>query len=313
MLELQASTITNSVGKSNPSVSPDIFGSSAHVMRSSRFPGTRMIPSERTMLPLTMLCVAGFVTSLFEKPSWHRPASGCLLHRRAYLAFSASLSSPLMGVPVLERAARFCSAAATAEGKYPYSFGRSNPTEAAGAGAARDASAGTVATVFAAFSNLACTTTDRREEPRPATRPRGARGGAERGRERDGGGGHRGGDVRRKRTGARSSERARGWFIGDCASCHDESRLLIESRPRKQRRRRHARRGLPNRERVAHAADEREQNEETKSRRHSVPKRPAHFLRRQPPPVPSPRARSPDRSTPEKARCRPRRKARRSA
>ena len=44
----------------------------------------------------------------------------------------------------------------------------------------------------------------------PARRGRAERGGgAERGRERDGGGGHRGGDVRRKRTGACSSERAR--------------------------------------------------------------------------------------------------------
>ena len=42
------------------------------------------------------------------------------------------------------------SAAATAEGKYPYSFGRSNATEAAGSGAAWEASAGTDATGFAA-------------------------------------------------------------------------------------------------------------------------------------------------------------------
>lgn len=138
-----------------------------------------MIPSERTMLPLTMLCVAGFVTILLEKPSWHRPASGCLLHSRAYRAFSASPSRPLMDVyPFSSRSARFCSAAATAEGKYPYSFGRSNPAEAVVAGAGRDASAGTasavdcdvVAAAALVAAGVAIATAERRAGARRARR-----------------------------------------------------------------------------------------------------------------------------------------------
>jgi len=46
---------------------------------------------------LTMLCVAGFVTMRLLKPSSHRCDDGCLEHSRAYLAFSASLSKPVMG------------------------------------------------------------------------------------------------------------------------------------------------------------------------------------------------------------------------
>ena len=188
-----APTIMKNVGSKSPSVSPDIFGSSAQVIKSSRLPGTKMIPSERTMLPSIMRCVAGFVTSLFENPSTHRPASGRLPHKRAYRAFSASAPRPLIDVyPSSNLAARFCSAAFTALGKYPYSFGRSNPTLAVTLGAARDASTGTEAVftglsnldlagggacdastgtetevVFTGFSNLACVITDRREEARP--------------------------------------------------------------------------------------------------------------------------------------------------
>jgi hypothetical protein len=149
-----APTIMKNVGSKSPSVSPDIFGSSAQVIKSSRLPGTKMIPSERTMLPSIMRCVAGFVTSLFENPSTHRPASGRLPHKRAYRAFSASAPRPLIDVyPSSNLAARFCSAAFTALGKYPYSFGRSNPTLAVTLGAARDASTGTEA-VFTGLSNL---------------------------------------------------------------------------------------------------------------------------------------------------------------
>ena len=80
LLELRA-MMTKSWRRS-PRVSPDIFGSRAHVMRSSRFPGTRMMPSERTILPFTMLCVAGLVTSFLRSPL-ASSRLGCLLHRRA--------------------------------------------------------------------------------------------------------------------------------------------------------------------------------------------------------------------------------------
>jgi len=50
-----------------------VFGWWVHqVMRSWRLPGTKMMPSERTMLPSIMDCVAGLVTSLAVKPSAHR-------------------------------------------------------------------------------------------------------------------------------------------------------------------------------------------------------------------------------------------------
>ena len=48
-------------------MSPLIFGSSTYVMRSSRFPGMSMMPSDLTTLPLIDDVVAGFVTYLLAE------------------------------------------------------------------------------------------------------------------------------------------------------------------------------------------------------------------------------------------------------
>ena len=75
--------------------------------------------------------------------------------------------------PSSRRCARFCSAAATAEGKYPYSLGRSKPTEALGA--SWEAAAGTSAAVDLAAADVTETHPRRAEDP-----PRRARRGAAR-------------------------------------------------------------------------------------------------------------------------------------
>ena len=56
-----APRITNSVGNKMPIVSADMAGSKTHVIRSSLFPGTKMIPSERMTEPLIVDVVLGFI------------------------------------------------------------------------------------------------------------------------------------------------------------------------------------------------------------------------------------------------------------
>ena len=88
-------------------------------MRSSRFPGMSMMPSDLTTLPLIDDVVAGFVTYLLLNPSAHLCDSGCLAHSFAYRAFSSSAVSPLicLNPPASSLSWRFCSATPMADVK----------------------------------------------------------------------------------------------------------------------------------------------------------------------------------------------------
>ena len=94
--------------------------------------------------------------------------------------------------PSSRRCARFCSAAATAEGKYPYSLGRSKPTEALGA--SWEAAAGTSAAVDLAAADVTETHPRRAEDP-PRRARSGRREGGTRGADESDGGGHVDGRV----------------------------------------------------------------------------------------------------------------------